>query len=299
VTRPRPVGAGPPRVGVLTESFTLAAILEQGLSDAGWEAGQRVTVLRVGAGSDHWRTAARGLAASRVSVIVAGDHAAALAAREATTVIPIVAVDFERDPIAEGFAQTLARPGGNVTGMFCDFGDAMTQLTRALLDAAPRTRHIVALTDGENTQAQARALHVAREALGADIDTLDVAAVPGNTVIDRVAAWHASLLVLASPRLRADAVRLARHAMRRKLASAGAFVRYAQAGGLLARGPSVADAFRRAGATVDRLLRGANPGDIPVEPPPRFELVLNAKTAAALDMTLPSSLLLSADHVIR
>ena len=299
MTRSRAVSAGAPRVGVLTESFALAAILEQALSEAGWPPGQSVTVLRLGSGSDQWRTAARGLAASGVSVIVAGDHAAAVAAREATTVIPIVAIDFERDPIAEGFVQNRTRPGGNVTGVFCDFGDAMTQLTRALLDAAPRTRHMVALTDGDHTQAQIRALRAARETLGADIDMLDVAAVSGDAVVDRVAAWHASLVVLASPRLRSEAARLAKHAMSRKLASAGAFVRYAQAGGLLARGPSVADAFRRAGATVDRLLRGGHPKDIPVEPPPRFELVLNAKTAAALDITLPSSLLSSADHVIR
>jgi len=107
------------------------------------------------------------------------------------------------------------------------------------------------------------------------------------------------MIVLTSPQLQADATPLAKRAIRRKVASAGAFVRYAQVGGLLARGPSVPDTFRRAGATVDRLLRGARAADLAVERPPRFELVLNARTAAALEVPLPPSLSASADHIIR
>ena len=295
----RRVHAGaPPRVGVLSDSIPLAAILQQGLIDAGWEPGEDVSLVRRGAAADGWRSAARELAASHVNVIVAGDHAAMVAARDATTVIPIVAIDFERDPVAGGFVQSLARPGGNVTGLFCDFGDAMAQVVRALRDAAP-DRRIIALTDGEATEAQVRALATNRAKLGAGVDTVDLAAGPALTSLDRIAASRGALLVLASSRLQADAARLAKHAMLRKLPSGGAFVRYAQAGGLLARGPSLADAFRRAAATVDRLLRGAHAGEIAVESPPRFELVVNAKTAAVLDMVLPPNLLSDADHIIR
>ena len=283
---------------MLTDAIPLAAILQQGLTDAGWEAGEDVNVVRVGSAADGWRSAARSLAASRVSVIVAGDHAAMVSARDATTAIPIVAIDFERDPVAGGFVRTLARPGGNVTGFFCDFGDAMAQVARALRDAVP-DRPIIALTDGDATDAQVRALRNIREKLGDGVETVDLGFGSPATVIDRIAASRGVLLVLASTRLQADAALLAKRAMLRKLPSGGAFVRYAQAGGLLARGPSLADAFRRAAATVARLLRGAHAAEIAVETPPRFELVVNAKTAAVLDMALPPNLLSNADHIIR
>lgn len=301
MARPAVGRATVPRVGVLTEHAPLAAILVQGLSDAEWQIGDEVIVVRRGgsAGFDRWRAAARELTALPVSAIVAGSHAAARAARDATDAIPIVAVDFEGDPIVSGFVRSLAQPGGNVTGFFCDFGDGMTRLTQALRDAVPKTRHVVALTDGETTEAQGRALREAGGALRVEVDTLDVASAPVDALVDRVAAWHAPLVVLASPRLEGDAARLAKRAIRRRVASAGAFIRYAQAGGLLARGPSLPDAFRRAAVMVDHLLRGARAADIPVERPPRFELVLNAKTAAMLDVSLSSRLLSSADHIVR
>ena len=288
-----------PRVGILTDHIPLAAIFVQGLSDAAWDVGEDVIVLRRGSGADHWRSAARELARLPVSVIVAGEHTAARAAREATDAIPIVAIDFEHDPIASGFVRTLARPGANVTGFFCDLDDGMVRLARALLEAVPTTRRMVALTDGASTDAQAGALRRARAALGVEIETLDSAGGSPDALARRVAAAHAAMIVLTSPQLQADATPLAKRAIRRKVASAGAFVRYAQVGGLLARGPSVPDTFRRAGATVDRLLRGARAADLAVERPPRFELVLNARTAAALEVPLPPGLLSSADHIIR
>ena len=256
-------------------------------------------MLRRGAGADRWRAAARELVRLPASVIVAGEHTAARAARDATDAIPIVAIDFEHDPIGSGFVRTLARPGGNVTGFFCDFDDAMARLGRALLEAVPTTRRVVALTDGASTDAQAAALRRARAVLGVEIETIDSAGGTADALARRVAAAHDAMIVLASPSLQADATVLAKRAMRRKVASAGAFVRYAHAGGLLARGPSVPDTFRRAAATVDRLLRGARAGDLAVERPPRFELVLNARTASALEVPLAPGLLSSADHIIR
>src|SRR5262249_4437645 len=199
----------------------------------------------------------------------------------------IVAIDFERDPIADGSVRGGGGPAGNVTGFFCDFGDAMSRLARVLRDVAPQRRLLIASTDGDTTEAQARALRKACEPLGIDVDTLDLAVVPVDTLVDRVAPGRASLLALAPPRLKADATRLAKRAMRRKLVSGGSFVRYAQAGGLLARGPMQADTFRRAATMVDRLLRGARAADLAVERPPRFELLLNVKTAAAPGITPP------------
>jgi putative ABC transport system substrate-binding protein len=286
---------------VLTDQVMLAAIFVQGLRDADWEVSEEVIVERRGGapGADRWRVAARELVARRVSALVAGDHAAARAAREATDAIPIVAIDFEGDAIGSGFVQSLARPGGNVTGFFCDFGDAMSELAKALRTAVPKARQLVALTDGEATEIQARALREAARALDLAVDTVELGAAGPEALVDRVAAARVALVVLAAPRLESEASRLAKRAIRHKMASAGAFIRYAHAGGLLARGPSLPDTFRRAAAMVDRVLRGANVADIAVERPPRFELVINLKTAAALELTLPSGLMSASEHIVR
>jgi putative tryptophan/tyrosine transport system substrate-binding protein len=286
---------------VLTEHAPLAAIFAQGLIDAGWDIGYDLAIIRrTGeATGDRWGAAARELRAQAVDVILAGDHEAARAARATADVTPIVAVDVEHDPILSGFARTLARPGGTLTGLFCDFGDAMSQLMRALREALPTLRPLVALTDGETTQVQLHALREAAVAVGFDVDTLAWVTGQADGLVDRVAASRAGLLVLSSPGLAADAARLAKRAARRKVPSAGAFIRYAQAGGLLARGPSLPDAFRRAAAMVDRVLRGARAADIPIERPPRFELVLNAKAAATLEVMLPANLVSNADYVLR
>src|SRR5207248_765631 len=223
-------GIGPrPRVGVLSDHVKLAAIFVQGLRDADWEVSEEVIVERRGGapGADRWRAAARELVARRVSALVAGDHAAARAAREATDAIPIVAIDFEGDAIVSGFVRSLARPGGNVTGFFCDFGDAMSELTKALRAAVPKARQLLALTDGEATEIQARALRETARALDLAVDTVALGAAGPEALVDRVAAARVALVVLASPRLESEASRLAKRAIRRKMASAGAFIRYA------------------------------------------------------------------------
>ena len=301
MARPVPARAAAPLVGVLTDQTALAAIFVQGLRDADWDVGYDVVVLRRGgaAAVDRWTAAARELAALPVSVLVAGEHAAARAAQAVTAAIPIVAIDFERDPVGSGFARSLTRPGGNVTGIFCDFDDAMRALARTVRETLPEARDVVALADGAATEVQARALRAAGGALRLAVDTLEAGASSPETLVDRVAARRAVLVALASPRLEGEASRLAKRALRRKLASVGAFVRYAHAGGLLARGPSLADAFRRAAAIVDRLLRGARAADIAIERPPRFELVVNVKTAVALDLQLPPAIMSGADHIVR
>ena len=279
----------------------------QGLRDANWEIGEDVLVMRRGgaAGADRWRSAARELVGlDLVLVSRRQDSLDSVAAGRQPNLLnklrPVfLSFDFERDPIGSGFVKSLSRPGGNVTGFFCDFSEGMTRLATALQDAVPTVRQVVALTDGESTEIQARTLRDAAGALGLEVSTLDVGAAAPDALIDRLAAWRATFVVLASPRLESEATRLAKRALRRRLASAGAFIRYAHAGGLLSRGPSLPDAFRRAAATVDRLLRGARAADIAVERPPRFELVVNLRTAAALELRLSPALMSSADHIVR
>lgn len=285
---------------MLTDDPTLAAIFVQGLRDAGWKVdGDVIVVSREAAAGDDWTAAARALVALPARVLVAGEHAAARAAREATDAIPIVAVDFERDPMASGFVASLARPGGNVTGFFCDFAHDLNRLTLAVREALPAARRVTALVDGAATEAQARALRAAGAAFALEVDTLEIGGAAPETLVERVAAGGGALVVLTSPRLAREARRLAKRALAHRLPSAGAFVPYARAGGLLARGPSRPDAFRRAAAVVDRLLRGARAAEIAVERPPRFELIVNLKTAAGLHLSLPSALMSRADHIVR
>lgn len=285
-------------MGVLTDDAPLAAILVQGLRDAGWKGDGDVEVL-TRAGADGWTAAARELAARRVDVLVAGGHAAARAAHEATASIPIVAIDFERDPITSGFVQSLARPGGNVTGFFCDFAHDMHRLALAVRETLPAVRRAVVLVDGPGTDAPAGALRAAAAASALEMDTLEIGGAAPETLVDHVAGPGAVLVVLDTPRLHREARRLAKRALRRGVPSAGAFVRYAQAGGLLARGPSLPDAFRRAAAVVDRLLRGGRAAEVALERPPRYELIVNLKTAGALHVVLPPALMSRADHIVR
>lgn len=295
--------AAPRRVGVLVADAALVAYLVHGLREAGYDVDAELAVLRRGPAPlarDRWGPPARELAALPVDVLVAGEDLALRACRDATPTIPIVGIDYERDPVASGFIASLARPGGNVTGIFVDLAAAATQLIELLRLGLPGTTRVVTLTDGAATQPQARALEAAAREVGLVFETLDVGLDEVNELIDRAAAPGTAIVVPASPRLEAMATRIAKAAVtRRRLPAVALFPRFAQSGGLLGYGMSLPDAFRRAASTVDRLLKGARASDTPAERPQRFEVGVSLKTARGLELTVPSALLSRADHVVR
>jgi putative ABC transport system substrate-binding protein len=237
----------------------------------------------------------------RVDVIVTAGSPAAQAAKNATASIPIV-MATGGDPVGLGLVATLARPGGNVTGLTTLSRELSGKRLETFREALPRvsrmgmlwhrTNAIDALTRRETEEA-ARRLGIPLMAHGVDgPDDL------GRAVEAIVADRAGAVLVATSPMFFGHRDALAELARRHQLPMMFAFREYAEAGGLMAYGPSYAELFRRAAGYVDRILKGARPADLPVEQPTRFELIVNLRTARALGLVIPPAVLARADEVI-
>lgn len=237
-----------------------------------------------------------------IDVLVVGSTIGARAAMKATTTIPVVFAGSS-DPVAGGIVASLARPGGNLTGTSTAYGDGFAGKWLELLrEAAPSVAHAAALWSASNAsatrfvdelQTAARRLHVRVDAFqAANATELDAA-------LAAIAAGGAKgLIVTPSPFASSSRDRLVAFAANRHLPAIHFAADFAEAGGLMAYGPSIADAYRRAAAYVDRILKGARPGDLPVEQPTKFDLTVNLKTARALGLAIPQSILVRADRVI-
>ena len=239
---------------------------------------------------------------SRVDIIVAGDPATTAAAKGATSDIPIVAAVLALDPVAAGFVASLARPGGNVTGLSF-FAPEMSGKRLALLkETLPGLSRVAVLWTPSATQHPAllRETDEAGRRLG--IALLRVA-VNGAEDIDRAFQSAAggrvgAMTVLQAAEFSRIKGRIAELGLKHRVPTISGEDGFAELGGLIKYGPSVIENWRRAANYVDRILRGAKPGDLPVEQPTKFELVINLKTAKLLGLTIPPSLLLRADQVI-
>jgi len=246
-----------------------------------------------------------GLAAELVraspEIIVTGSAAAAVAAKQATSSIPIVTI-FTADPVGSGLAASLARPGGNLTGLSNIMEDTAGKEVELLKAAAPTSTRIAILTNPGNP-AHPKELQGAREAaatLGADLIPVEVRA-PGE--IDNAfgaikAAGADALVMLADPLFTAQAKPIAEFAVKQKLPAIYGLREHVMAGGLMSYGPDLKDSYRRAALYVDKIFKGAKPADLPIEQPTKVKLVINMKTAKALGLTIPQSLLARADEVI-
>ncbi len=222
------------------------------------------------------------------------------AARSATTTIPIV-MALSGDPVATGLVASLARPGGNVTGMSGINPEVAAKRLELLTDAFPRTRNVAVLYYQDSTiylhalalmNVTAASLKLELHQFGVsrrgDIDSAFAAMAKRR--IDAVTTIDDGLLT-------ANSVVIANHAAKMRLPSLG-LSEFAEAGGLMAYGPNRREMFRRAAYFVDRILKGAKPGDLPVEQPTKFEMVVNLKTAKALGVKIPDAIMLRADRVI-
>jgi putative ABC transport system substrate-binding protein len=300
-----------PRVGFLepgapTVNRHFADALRQGLRELGYAEGRDIIIEeRWGEGRiERFPVLVAELTRSGVEVIVAASTDGALAAKKTTTTTPIVFVGVA-DPVGSGVVSNLARPGGNVTGLSFAFGEGFAGKWLELLkEALPKLSRAAILYNPAQTQRLSthyvKELRVAGDALGV---TLQLFEVRDSNEFARAFAVMAreqlgGLIVLPDPltlRHRASIVELSNKG---QLPAMFGFAEYARAGGLMAYGPSVPDLFRRAATYVDRILKGAKPADLPIEQPTKFELVINLKTAKALGLTIPQSLLLRADQVI-
>jgi putative tryptophan/tyrosine transport system substrate-binding protein len=275
----------------------------QGLLEFGYVEGKNLSIeYRWGDGNfDRLPGMAAELVRLNVDVIISGNTAALLALQKATQTIPIVMLG-PGDPVATGLVGSLAGPGGNITGVSLMGRELSGKRLELLKEVVPKLARVTVLSNPNNpavvlalqeTQAAAQTLDLTLQ--GVDIrepDDLDGAL--SVTVRERPDA----LVLLLDSMINSQRVRIAAFAVKHRLPSISPFREFAEAGGLMAYGASVPDLFRRSAYYVDKILRGAKPADLPIQQPTKFELVINLKTAKALGLLIPPSLLARADEVI-
>jgi putative ABC transport system substrate-binding protein len=289
----------------LPESHAYEEAFRQGLRELGYVEGQNLVLeYRYAEGSTERLPAlAAELVQHKVNVIVAGGVHAIRAAQHATRTIPIVMAGVT-DPVGQGLVTSLARPGGNTTGVSLLNEELPGKRLEILKETVPQSTRIAVLANPA-WPAYAPGLHnltVAARALGLHLHVVEVRRAD-ELALAFAAMTQAgvdALLVIAEPALM-DGLRgqVADLAAMRRLPAMYDWKMYVVAGGLMAYGPSLPDVYRRAATYVDKILKGTPPTDLPVEQPTKFELVINLKTAKALGLTVPPSLLLLADEVLQ
>jgi putative ABC transport system substrate-binding protein len=240
------------------------------------------------------------IVAAKVDVFVAAGPPAVRAARAASTTIPVVAIDLETNPVEAGLVSSLARPGGNLTGVFFDFPDFGAKWLELLREAAPNLSRIAVFWDHSTGTMQLKAVEAVASSMGFSLHVIEV-----NDARDLERAFRTAqdlkaqeVVFLSSPIFGSNPAIAAKIAFEHKLPAISMFPEFALTGGLLAYGPNTIDLFRQAGTMVGKVLAGTAPADLPVERPARFQLVINLKTARALGLTIPTGLLIRADEVI-
>jgi putative ABC transport system substrate-binding protein len=273
------------------------------LRDLGYVEGRNVAFeARWGHGHvDRLPDLARELIDTRVDVVVTATTEAALAVKRVTTVVPIVTATGA-DPVALGLVATLARPGGNVTGVISLNSDLTGKRLQLVKQLMPHAVRIAVLRDPDNRTSTFTARDAASVAkpLGVVVQTFDVRPGAFEAAFAAMKRARADAVILAvnTPFI-ADRQRLADLALSHRLPMMTPAREYAEAGGLVSYGTDYPDLFRRAAGYVDRILKGARPGDLPIEQPTKFELVINIKTSAALKLTIPPPLLSRADELLQ
>jgi putative ABC transport system substrate-binding protein len=283
----------------------LATFLEA-LRERGYEEGKSIVIETRWAGGrvERFSALAKELVQLKVDVIVALNSLAARAEQQATATIPIV-VAVMGDPVGDGLVASLARPGGNITGLSFLAPELLPKLLALLKEALPGRSQFAGIWHprayGERTMTEMlRDTETAARTLGVG---LRLVAVYRPDELDRAFSAIAeeradALLVFPSPMLFIQLRRVADFATKHRLPSMTNAREFAELGGFMAYGASIVDLFRRAATYVDKILKGAKPSDLPVEQPTKFELVINLKSAKALGLTVPEALLARADEVI-
>jgi putative tryptophan/tyrosine transport system substrate-binding protein len=304
----QPAGRAPARIGFIgnTDPNLHASSLDafrQGLPDLGWIEGQNLSIeYRWAEGqADRHPGFAAELVRLKVDVIIASGLPGLQAVRQATSSIPIVSAVLLVDPVRLGLAASLTHPGGNLTGLASQYEEIVTKHVQLLAEVVPTLSRIVLLRHKTSDMTVTGAAAEAADTLGLTVQILEVSEVGEFEGAFRTAQDDGAqaLLVLPSPFLNAHRRVLIERAASYRLPAVYEFKAYVQDGGLMSYGPSLPDMYRRAASYVDRILKGAKPGDLPIERPSKFELVINLKTATALGLMIPPSLLFQADEVIR
>jgi putative ABC transport system substrate-binding protein len=299
-----------PRIGALCPTQCPGHPLNEkallpGLREHGWVAGQNIAIeYRNAQGQwDRLPALAAELVALEVDILVAPTQGAAEVLKKTTTAIPIVFVGVSEDPVATGLVTSLARPGGNMTGITLVV-DARIEVKRLALlkEIVPAVAHVAVLYDPADPHNR-RIIRELEAAAGPLRVKLQLVELRGPEHLesafgDMKRARAGALHVLPTPVAVRHQARIAELALQSRLPATSWTRQFAEAGGLMAYGPNAYDIYRRGAYFIDRILRGAKAADLPVEQPSKFELVINARSARALGLTIPSLLLSQAEQVI-
>jgi putative ABC transport system substrate-binding protein len=295
------------RIGYLAFRSAIPAFDDpflKGLAELGWLEGRNVSIDRrfAGGNADLLRDSAAELVRLKVDVIVTAASAPTKIAKEATASIPIVFANAG-DPVGQGFVQSLSRPGGNITGISFDASpDIVAKQVQLLRELVPATSRLAVLWNPTSAFLRSywNALNAAAPTLRVTLQSVEVRE-PNefehafNSMIRERAN---GLIVLSDTFATFHRARFAELAAKHRLPTIYGHSQYVESGGLMSYGPNNSAPYYRAAYYVDRILKGALPADLPVEQPTKFELVINAKTAKALGLKIPQSVLLRADRVI-
>lgn len=300
----QPAGKAP-RVAYLSSSSAGSVeAFRQGLRELGYVEGRNILLeYRWANGQfDRLPALAAELVGLRVNVIVASNTPAALAAKNATSTIPIILVT-SGDPVGSGLVASLARPGGNVTGLSLMPTLAISGKQLELLkEAFPTVTHVAVLANPANPPTAGLLKEIERAARSLEVRLRIIQVRESKEFGDAFATMKnehvPALLVIADPLVADNRDRIVAFAAANRLPASYPYRSFADAGGLMSYGADLSDLQRRAATYVDRILKGAKPAELPIEQPAKFELVVNLKTAKALGLTIPQSLLLRADRVI-
>ena len=296
-----------PRIGFVYQGSQAAMALRieavlSGLRVSGYAAPAQVEIVGRAAEGDPAQIAplVAEVIARNVSVIMASGPLALNAARSATRTIPIVAIDFETDPVASGVAATLARPGSNVTGVFLDFPDFTAKWMEMLVESNPKLLRAAVLWDPDTGPLQLASVRKAAGTLNVQLEVVEVHRASDFNAAFLIANQRGvgAMVMLSSPVIAPNVHVLAELALRHRLPAITLFPDFARAGGLLAYGPSLPSSYQLAGVLAGKVARGVDPATLPIERPTKFETVINMRTAHALGISIPTSLLLRADEVI-
>jgi putative ABC transport system substrate-binding protein len=275
--------------------------LQQGLRDRGYVEGKTiVTEIRsTDGGTDKLPELVAELLRLKVDVIVASGTPAALAAKNVTRTVPIVVVAVN-DPVGTGLVASLARPGGNITGLTNQTPDLAMKRVELLKEVVPHLSRLAVLGNPAHPAyaSQVKTIETGARSLGVQLDIIAVRGPNDFEAAFKTARRAQALIQLDDVLLTTHRIRLVELTGHNSLPAVYGIREFVDGGGLMSYGVSVVDLYRRAAMYVDKILKGAKPRDLPVEQPTKFELIINLKTAKALRLTIPQTLLLRADQVI-
>jgi putative tryptophan/tyrosine transport system substrate-binding protein len=295
-----------PRVGVLfigSKNQPHLEAFKQGLRERGYTEGKNIVLeYRYAEGNnDRLPQLAAELVRDKVDVMVTTASVSALAARAVTKTIPIVMTSG--NPLESGLAASLAKPGGNVTGLTVLSVDLSGKRVELLRETFPKTTRIAALQSPQDFEAGAgyKETQEAAKAFSLPLHPVEVQSANDfeHAFAQMEKARETALLVILSPMITLNSRRIVELALKYRLPGMYPTKQFAEEGGLMSYGPLIPDLYRRAATYVDKILKGAKPGELPVEQPTKFELVINLKTAKQIGVTIPANVLARADRVIK